>query len=746
MNSYEGTKVLMALMGMEIGGAETHVLELCKALKRRGLDVFVVSNGGVYEEELIRHGIKHFKLPLHNKNPKNLITSYFSLKKIILENNIGLVHAHARIPAFLCGLLQRRLHFRFVTTAHAHFRNTFAYRVLTNFGEASLAVAQDIKENLVKNYKMSEDNVFLTINGIDSEKFSPEVIDATRIFREFEIPWYFKKIVNICRMDKDMTHAAHRLIELAPQIYQKNQNTRIIIVGGGNDYEAVAEKARNVNEMLGVRHVIVTGTRTDIPRFLAAADIFVGVSRSVLEAMACAKPAILAGGQGYLGVFNENVLESAINTNFTCRGHEEVTIENLRQDLFNLLDASPEKLEELGNFGKKIIDENYSIDKMTDAAITLYDSVRKPKKAIDAVISGYYGSNNHGDDILLKAITDDLRKIHPEIKITVISKRPKETKQIYNVESIQRFNFPRIIMTLKKTNLLIMGGGSLIQDLTSTKSLIYYVFVMNLAARARAKVMLYANGIGPLKLEKNRLRAVAALEKVEKITLRDQQSKITLQELGLKNENIIVTADAAFGFTNTRPDAGDEILDKIGLVSRNYFCVSIRGWKTLKDDFTSEMAVFCDYMGEKHGLSPLFIPMQPSNDAEISTQVMELARRQSYYLQENFSIEEILSITAGAKFLVGMRLHSVIYGANTATPVIGLVYDPKVSAMFNELDQKYYINLEEVSANRLIDFSEDILSRRDEVSGQLRMVTRPMVEKAQSNAQIAYDIINRDLF
>ncbi|MCL2573182.1 MAG: polysaccharide pyruvyl transferase CsaB [Defluviitaleaceae bacterium] len=745
MSSYENTKVLMALMGMEIGGAETHVLELCKSLRRRGLDVYVVSNGGVYVEELVRHGIKHFKLPLHNKNPKNLITSYFSLKRIIKENDIRLVHAHARIPAFLCGLLQKHLHFRFVTTAHAHFSNAMAYKLLTNFGEASLSVAQDIKENLVKNYRMSEDNVFLTINGIDTDKFTPDV-DFSDILSELDIPTDCKRIVNISRMDRDMSHAAHRLIELAPQLYEKNPNTRIVIVGSGNDYDAIVEKAQGINDSMGIKHIIVTGTRTDIPKFLAAADIFVGVSRSVLEAMACAKPAILAGGQGYLGVLNKNVLDTAIATNFTCRGHEEVAVQNLSKDLFNLLDSSPKKLAELGSMARTIIEENYSLDKMADDALMLYDCVRKPNRAIDAVISGYYGSNNHGDDILLKAITDDLRAIHPEIKITVISKRPKETKSIYNVESIQRFNFPRIIASLRKANLLIMGGGSLIQDLTSTKSLIYYVFVMNLAALARAKVMLYANGIGPLKLEKNQRRAAAALEKVEKITLRDQQSKIVLQELGLKNESVIVTADAAFGFTNTNPDASSALLDKINLIGKKYFCVSIRGWKTLKEDFVSEMAVFCDYMSEKHGLYPLFIPMQPSNDAEISTQVMEVAKRQSYYLQEDFTIEEILSVVAGAEFLVGMRLHSIIYGANTATPVIGLVYDPKVSSMLNELNQKYYVDLEDISAGKLINFSEEILEKRDEISRELCKITRPMIEKAQSNAQIAYDIINRDEF
>ena len=745
MNSYVGTKVLMALMGMEIGGAETHVLELCIALKKRGLDIFVVSNGGVYETELIRHGIKHFKLPLHNKKPKNLISSYFALKRIIQENDIKLVHAHARIPAFLCGLLHRRLDFRFVTTTHLDFDTAMHYKILTNWGESTLAVSEDIREYLVKNYKMSKEKIIVTINGINTENYR-EDIDFSDIVREFGLDSSNKRIVYMSRLDKDRSLPAHKLVEIAEDIYNKNPNTEIVIVGGGNDFRSIADKAEAVNRALGKDYIKMTDSRTDTAKFLACSDIFTGVSRSALEAMACAKPVILAGGQGYLGTFGESTLEAAMKTNFTCRNHEEVTTENLRRDLFNLLDASPDKLKELGNLSKKIVHENYSLDRMTNDALLLYDSVRKPDKAIDVLISGYYGSNNHGDDVILKAIAGNLRKINPEIKITVISKRPKETKSVYGVSSIHKFNFPRIYASLKETNLLIMGGGTLIQDLTSTKSLVYYVFIMNMAARARAKVMLYANGIGPLRREKNRQRAVAALEKVEKITLRDEQSRMALLALGLENKNVSVTADPAFGCANTNPDAAAALLDKIKLSGKKYFCVSLRSWKTLKEDFVSEMAVFCDYMGDKHGLSPLFIPMQPSNDAEISTQVMELSKRQSYYLSENFSIEEILSIVGGAEFLVGMRLHSVIYGANAATPIMGLVYDPKVSAIFEELGQKYYLHLEDVLAGKLVDFAEEILASRNDIAEQLRQNTRTMAKIAQSNAEIACDIINRDLF
>jgi len=115
-------------MGMEIGGAETHVLELSKTLQRMGLDVHVVSNGGVYVHELEECGIKHYRVPLHNKQFINVFSSYRAIRKIILENDIRLVHAHARIPAFICGLLQKRLKFQLVTTAHLDFSVAFPLR------------------------------------------------------------------------------------------------------------------------------------------------------------------------------------------------------------------------------------------------------------------------------------------------------------------------------------------------------------------------------------------------------------------------------------------------------------------------------------------------------------------------------------------------------------------------------------------------------------------------------------------
>ena len=104
-------RILLVTMGMDIGGAETHILELAKELKKRGNEVFVASNGGKYVKELEDNKIEHITAPLNNKKIKNVIKSYKILKKIIKEKNIDLVHSHTRITSFICGILKRKLKF-----------------------------------------------------------------------------------------------------------------------------------------------------------------------------------------------------------------------------------------------------------------------------------------------------------------------------------------------------------------------------------------------------------------------------------------------------------------------------------------------------------------------------------------------------------------------------------------------------------------------------------------------------------
>ena len=112
-------------------------------------------------------------------------------------------------------------------------------------------------------------------------------------------------------------------------------------------------------------------------------------------------------------------------------------------------------------------------------------------------ISGYYGFENFGDEAILSVLTKELKsKGH---NITVFSKNPQVTCAKLGVNSVYTFSIKSVINTIKNSDVLISGGGSLLQDSTSLKSLFYYLFVIFLAEHYKTKVIIFAQGIGPIK-------------------------------------------------------------------------------------------------------------------------------------------------------------------------------------------------------------------------------------------------------
>lgn len=356
-------RILLVTMGMDIGGAETHILELAKELKRRKNEVFVISNGGKYVEELESANIEHIWAPLHNKKLGNMIKSYKILKQTIIDKKIDLVHSHTRISSFICGLLKKKMNFPFVTSAHWTFKVTPLLKLMTDWGENVIAVSEDIKEYLMKNYNVPSENIFVTVNGIDTEKFSKS-IDYSDISKEFNYNENSNRIVYISRLDESRALVAKQLINIAENLNKNIENLEIVIVGGGDSFEEISVKVKEINEKLGRNLIILTGARTDINKFAASGKIFIGVSRAALEAMACEQPVIVAGNEGYLGIFDETKLEKGIETNFCCRGLEMSNEELLQKDILELMNK--ENKEKYGKYNREIVKKYYSVEKMAD--------------------------------------------------------------------------------------------------------------------------------------------------------------------------------------------------------------------------------------------------------------------------------------------------------------------------------------------------------------------------------------------
>jgi glycosyltransferase involved in cell wall biosynthesis len=358
-------------MSLDIGGAETHIVELAKGLKREGFQVVVASNGGVFEQDLKESGIRHYRVPLHNKRPDNVYKAYKMLKEIIIKEKINLVHAHARIPGYICNLLHRKLDFAFVTTAHGTWKTGGGLKYITKWGQKTIAVSEDVKKYLLDNYNIDERNIKVTINGIDTGKFSPDV-DWSSLKSEFDIPEDSFRIVYVSRIDKDREYILQCILEVLPQLTKRIEKLRFFIVGGGDILSSIRHSADSLNESSGKQSIIVTGPRTDINKFNAMSDLFIGFGRSALEGMASARPVIIAGNQGYIGLLDQTNIETAIKTNFSGRGQAMTSPETFLGDILKAVSLDEGQREALGAFCRATVEQQYSIKKMVDDNIDVY--------------------------------------------------------------------------------------------------------------------------------------------------------------------------------------------------------------------------------------------------------------------------------------------------------------------------------------------------------------------------------------
>lgn len=705
-------KMLHALMGLEIGGAETHVVELVKELKRQGYNIIVASNGGVYEKELKQVGIKHYKVPLNDRNPINFIKSYFMLKNIILKENIKLVHAHARIPGFICGLLHRKLKFTFVTTAHWVFFTGMGLRYITNWGQKVIAVSEDIKKYLIENYHTKEENIFLTINGIDTEKFSPN-IDAPEIKKEFNIEKEDKVIVYVSRMDTDRAKVAWELLECANELNKKIDKLKIIIVGDGNEYNSMLKKVESINKSIGKKIIYMAGARTDINKLVSVADVFIGVSRAALEAMAAGKAVIVAGNEGYIGAFDLSKLDNAIENNFTCRGNAQSNKDKLLKDILYMFNLNDEQRNKLGLIGRLVILDNYSVTKMANDCVKAYDAALNIKNNKEVMVLGYYGFGNWGDEATLSAIIGMIHKVSSETKISVLSYNGNETYKSYGVNGISRNSYLKIIAAIKRCDIVICGGGTILQDVTSSRSLYYYLLVIWLAKKYKKKIAFFSNGFGPI--IKNKTVTSKVCNKANDIIVRDEKSKNMMLEMGI-NKKIYVSTDIVFNFEKTP-----------NIKKQKKIAVSLRPWKYSKH-FIEQIAAAINKLIDK-GYYIDFISLHKNTDEKILKQVIDkINKKNKICLYKSNSYRQVMDRIGQSRIMIGMRLHANIFALINDMPIITINYDPKIEALATDFNQPIiYIN--DINISKII--VENVKDIEKNYNSKVEFIKAKTIEKRE---------------
>ncbi len=447
-------RICMLCDRLDLGGVETHVVTLANALAAGGHEITLISGGGRMCASLV--GVKHITLPLFKK--RSFFWLFFTLWRLFRRKRFDVIHAHTRFSAFLCRFIAKA---RLVTTAHWVFDTRFPRGLLTHWGEATLAVSPDIEEYLRRSYRLSWEQIYLTVNGIDTRTFAPGE-------KNNAVP----KIVCCTRMEPERDRSVFCLLEACEML--TDIPFSLLILGDGSDLPIIQQKKDALLRKHPHLDITLGGGVSEVAFHLADADVFVGVSRAALEGMAAGCATILAGNEGYLSVFSPSDARAAEQSNFCCRGASATTADALARDLRTLLSLPREQRRRMGEKCREYVISRYSTNQMTEDALGVYQTICKRR----VVLCGYYGARNIGDTLLCRAITEKLHLAGYQ-KVLLFSRR---------ILSL------RAIFALRRGYDLILGGGNLLQDSTSHRSLRFYLFVTRLVS---GRIFIYG-GIGPL--------------------------------------------------------------------------------------------------------------------------------------------------------------------------------------------------------------------------------------------------------
>ncbi len=284
------------------------------------------------------------------------------------------------------------------------------------------------------------------------------------------------------------------------------------------------------------------------------------------------------------------------------------------------------------------------------------------------VIGGYYGYGSLGDEAVLSVLIDEIKNRYSECDITVLCASPVKMKKTYGVKCVYRYDALAIVRELSCADLYISGGGSLIQDVTSGRSLRYYCRLMQLAKHMGARVYAYANGIGPLK---RRDIARSALGACDMISVRDEASHLQLRELSVES---VLSSDPFFLIDAAPPSEVRRFLCDRGIYEEKYFTVSVRrckGSRQVNED--SLLHALLPFVAK--GRTPIFVSMQDSCDLALSAAMADMT---GGYVVSPTDAPILLGLQKNADFAIGMRLHFLLAAISAGIPVSALSYDPKV--------------------------------------------------------------------
>ena len=734
-------KVIHLISGGDSGGAKTHVLSLLQNLNKTITAQLVCFRDGPFAEEARAMGI-----PTMICGGNNIPHLRRELADYIREGGYQLIHCHGSRANMIGALLRGPTGLPVVSTVHSDYKLDYMGRPFARltFGAINAWALRhldyrigvsDAMVDLLIDRGFPPDRFYAIYNGID---FTPAPSQGDRLAylrglgADVDEASVVVGIAARLNPVKDMS----TLIRGFAEGHKSCPRLRLVIAGDGEERQKLGDLAKE----LGVeKEVTFAGWISGgMDRFYSALDI------NALTSLSETFPYALTEGARF-----------HLATVATAVGGIPYLID---QDVNGYL-FTPGDWQTLGRFlaalgngdalrremGEKLYEKasaKFSIQSTVDTQLHIYEEIirrhNRPKRDRDGVvICGAYGRGNAGDDAILEAILQEMRSIDPDMPITVLTKDPKATRLTYRVRTVGRMDVGTWKKAMRHAGLYINGGGSLIQDVTSRRSLWFYLHNIQAAHKAGCKVQMYGCGIGPVLREQHRKLAASVLNaSVDVITLREPDSLKELQSMGVTKPEILLTADPALTLPAASEDEIDSVLLRAGIPTHGkYLCFALRNWKGFEDK-APLFAQAAKYAYETYGLTPVFAAVEKHLDPVAGRLAAAGLDIPHYFLDDAGSAGTIIGALSRMQAVVSMRLHALIFAAGQGIPLAGVVYDPKVSAFLRYIGQEQFVDLAELTGQNLCAMIDQCVAQAAHPEAQAAAV-RNLQAMEQKNVEVA---------
>lgn len=368
-------RVLMVMDSLAVGGTETHVLSIVKALRKLGIhSIYAGASGSMYGA-FARAGCPIHAVDvspgvlLHLQDYK-LQKIISTLQQVMKSRKISVVHVHQTPSGLYAAMAAKELGIPVVFTAHGMYYPEEQLLRMNQYSDAIISVSKPVQQFLERMNIRSE----LIPNGVNPDDFFE--VDSFSLRSQLGLPDSADTIVYTSRLSWDKAYVCTMLIWAARRLHlEGSSQLHVVIVGDGHQYQEIYELANSIEHEIGKRFIHMVGSKKNVRDYLSLADIVVGTGRVALEAMACGKPVLAVGNHGYFGLVTPAAYAQAWDQYFgdhasKCKPSEEVIANALRQAF-----THKATLRKIGFQGRQWTLEHFDIHKIVIQLAELYQKV-----------------------------------------------------------------------------------------------------------------------------------------------------------------------------------------------------------------------------------------------------------------------------------------------------------------------------------------------------------------------------------